>query len=374
MHPIEDNNPTLSLPDLVKSDRLQLLYQQSYPAIFTSIFAAALLMLALWPAQSHHLLLSWFSFLLVTSVPRFFLFNRYHKTSPQGHEVLPWEKPYFITLMLSSLTWGIGVLMILPSDSIQHQVLIFGFLIAMAGGAAFYYSAHTTMTLATITVLLLPLTVYFLFNGGYVLVVITMAVIGFYISSIRATLFLGQTLQENFSMAHQLKHSTEEAILLARVDSLTGLSNRLAFYESGKVLINSCQRNNNEISIILMDIDNFKIINDTFGHASGDAVLKEIGKILLLRLRKSDIFARIGGEEFGMLLPNTSLEQATQLAEELRQEINQATFAMEKENFTVTASFGVTIGLYDVDALVRQADTLMYQSKESGRNLVTATR
>ena len=192
----------------------------------------------------------------------------------------------------------------------------------------------------------------------------------FFVSTIRATKVLGLAMHQNFLMTHQLEISNENAERLARIDELTGLYNRRAFYEHGKVLTNNCQRNRDELAMILMDIDNFKMINDKYGHAAGDTVLKEIGKILLKRLRKSDVFARIGGEEFGMLLPLTTVNKAVQLAEELRQVIEATTITFEDEKFTVTASFGVTSDVSDMDTLVRQADMAMYRSKESGRNAV----
>ncbi len=171
-------------------------------------------------------------------------------------------------------------------------------------------------------------------------------------------------------MTRQLEVSKEQAEQLARVDELTGLYNRRAFYEYGKVLANNSQRNKDELAMIHMDLDNFKTINDKFGHAAGDEALKQIGRILLQRLRKSDIFARIGGEEFGMLLPLTSLDKAAWLAEDLRQMIAATTVTFEEQSFALTASFGVTSGVCDIDTLVRQADMAMYQSKESGRNTV----
>ena len=366
-----DNNVTaLDLSALVQSDRLQLLYKQSFPAVFVSMAAAIIFTVTLWPVQDHQLLLAWFSALFITAMARLILFLQYRQISPEGEEVLSWEKPYFITLMLTSVTWGIGSLLIMPEDSQVHQIVIFSFMIALAGGATSLYSSHSTMTLATVAVILLPVTVYFFLNGEYVYVWLAAAAVLFFISCLRSTQFLSQTLNQNFLMTRQLEISNKEAERLARIDDLTGLYNRRAFYEYGAVLANNSKRNKDELSMINMDIDNFKLINDTFGHAAGDDALKQVGQVLLQRLRKSDIYARIGGEEFGMLLPMTSLEQATQLAEQLRQAIEKLSFKFGDENFTITASFGVATGAYDVDTLVRRSDQVMYTSKESGRNMV----
>ncbi|NOQ89259.1 MAG: diguanylate cyclase [Gammaproteobacteria bacterium] len=171
-------------------------------------------------------------------------------------------------------------------------------------------------------------------------------------------------------MTYQLEISRAEAERRARVDELTGLYNRRAFYEYGNILANNSQRNKDVLAMIIMDLDNFKSVNDNFGHAAGDVALKQIGKILLQRLRKSDVFARIGGEEFGMLLPLTSLSEAAQLAEELRKAVQSSAVSYEDKTFNITASFGVTSDVCDIDTLVRQADLAMYKSKDSGRNTV----
>ena len=368
---ISENNVTaLDLSIQVQSDRLQLLYEQSFPAVFSSLAAAIILTVILWPVQNHNLLLCWFTVLFLTTMGRLILFIRYRKQSPDGEEAISWETPYFITLMLTSITWGIGCLLIMPTESQAHQIVIFSFMVALAGGATSLYSSHITMTLATVAVILIPVTGYFFFQGEYVFVGLAAAAVVFFFTCLRATQFLGKTLNQNFLMTRQLELSNKEAERLARIDDLTGLYNRRAFYEYGAVLAHNSERNQDELSIINMDIDNFKLINDTFGHAAGDDVLKQVGRILLQRLRKSDIYARIGGEEFGMLLPMTSIDQATQLAVQLRQAIENVSFDFEDESYTITASFGVATGAYDVDTLVRYSDQVMYHSKESGRNMV----
>lgn len=360
--------PDLSV--LAQSDKLRLLYHQSFPAIFISLFNAVLLTAILWSAQDHDVLLTWFGILVATSIVRLILFNRYRKIAPKGTDVLNWEKPFFITLILSSLVWGIGCILIMPPDSPVHQAVIFYFMIGMSGGAISVYSAHRVMTLATIATLLLPITGYSLIHGEFIFSVMAIGATVFFISSIRATKVLGLALHQNFLMTHQLKFSKEKAERLARIDDLTCLFNRRAFYEYGEILANNSQRNKDELAMILMDVDNFKTINDRYGHAAGDAALKQIGQLLLQRLRKSDVFARIGGEEFGMLLPLTPLGKAAQLAEELRQVIAGTPITYGSDSFSITASFGVTSGVCDIDTLVRQADLTMYQSKDSGRNTV----
>jgi diguanylate cyclase len=364
------------LPDLgilARSEKLQLLFHQSYPALFISTFNAILLLAILWSAQDHIVLIGWFTVLFTTALSRLYIFTRYRQIKPEGEAVLAWEKPYFATLILSSLIWGIGCVIIMPVDSPVHQAVIFYFLIGMSGGAISVYSAHRSMTLVTVAAVLLPATGWFLFQHDFVFVGMAIGAVIFFISAVRSANVLSTALQQNFLMTHELKKAKDDAEKLARFDELTGLYNRRAFYEHGNMLANHSQRNKEELAMVIMDIDNFKSINDHFGHAAGDAALRQIGKIMLQRLRKSDVYARLGGEEFGMLLPATSPQKAAKLAEELRRVIAETPVIFNEEQFMITASFGVTAGQSDIDELVRHADMAMYQSKESGRNTVVST-
>ncbi|MDD5161172.1 MAG: diguanylate cyclase [Sulfuricurvum sp.] len=156
---------------------------------------------------------------------------------------------------------------------------------------------------------------------------------------------------------------------ISMTDPLTGIANRLHFTMVYEHAINVAAREQKPLGIIFFDIDYFKQVNDRYGHLKGDKVLKQISDMVMKQLRKSDIYARWGGEEFVILLPDTSLYQAFQLAEMLR-------VAIELENFgtseKITCSFGVAVLEENESAemLLKRADELLYQAKESGRNRV----
>ena len=365
------------LVDLVRAEKLALLYHQSYPAIFVSLFSCLLLSVILWPVQQKEVLISWVLILSLTTVVRIILFIRYYNIKPQGEDILVWEKPYFISLFLSSITWGIGAVYIMPIDSQVHQVLIYYFLIGMCGGAISVYSAHGVMTLVTITCLLLPVTAWFLLQHNLLPVGAALGAIIFYISVLRAGKILSSALDHSLSLAHELKNLTlelsiakEKAEAMALIDELSNLNNRRAFYEKGKVLVDDCQRNNENLSIILMDIDDFKKINDTLGHAAGDAVLVQVGSRLKQSTRNADLCARVGGEEFGILVKTSGTSSTVHLAEKLRKEISETPFIFNNKDISLSASFGVTEGKSDLDTLFNRADTAMYKAKEEGRNRV----
>ena len=324
MDQLEDKNASPDLDQLVEVDKLQLLYRQSSPAIYVSTFAAIILITLLWSVQDHTALLIWLTVLIITALGRIYLFFSYWHVAPQGQDVMVWEKPYFITLTLTALAWGVGSLFVMPVDSKVHQAIIYCVLIGFCGGAVSYYSAHRVMTLLTIAIILFPSTLWFLLSGDQLMAGLAILGIVFFLSAIRATKGISSAVHQNYLMTHELEISKENAEKLARIDELTKLYNRRAFYENGKMLVSYCQRHNEIISVIVMDLDNFKKINDSFGHAAGDAVLEHISKLLRQKFRKSDISARIGGEEFGILVPTATPETSEKLADELRLEIEHS--------------------------------------------------
>ncbi|ACN17003.1 GGDEF domain family protein [Desulforapulum autotrophicum HRM2] len=157
----------------------------------------------------------------------------------------------------------------------------------------------------------------------------------------------------------------------ASTDALTGIFNRMKFNQTLTSEIKRAKRYRVALSLILFDIDHFKQVNDSYGHLSGDTVLKHLARLVASNLREIDIFARWGGEEFVIQAPETSLESAIKLAEKLRSKIENYVFPAPKK---ITVSFGVaTFRSSDNDiTLVNRADEALYRAKEGGRNQVVS--
>jgi diguanylate cyclase (GGDEF)-like protein len=358
------------LYDLVRAEKMKLLFDQSYAAIFVSLLSCALLSVILLPAQQKEVLISWVLILVASALARFMLFMLYNRMKPQGKDILAWERPYFLTLILSSMAWGIGALYIMPIGSQLHQIVIYFFLMGMSGGAVTVYSANRTMTLVSIACLLLPITTWFIVQGNLLVVGTAIGAVIFTVNATRTGKILSLILNHRFMLTHELKKAKEAAEALALKDELSGLNNRRAFYEKGKMLVDYCQRNDEVLSAIIIDIDHFKKINDRFGHAAGDVAIFQIGYILQRVTRKSDLCARIGGEEFVILLKASVTGGATQLAEKLRQMIAGTPIVFNGEDFSISASFGVAVGNADLNTLLKRADAALYKAKEMGRNRV----
>ncbi|MCG9747504.1 GGDEF domain-containing protein [Shewanella sp. Isolate8] len=160
---------------------------------------------------------------------------------------------------------------------------------------------------------------------------------------------------------------------LAEYDALTHVFNRGHFTQVAQSALTYCESNASDLSYILFDLDNFKQINDRFGHAVGDWVLKRVAKACQAQGRKNDIFARIGGEEFCIALPGCTLQTAIKLAEACRTAIAAIDCTETGHEFKVTASFGITdtnMSGYKLERLINDADSAMYQSKETGRDRI----
>lgn len=167
-----------------------------------------------------------------------------------------------------------------------------------------------------------------------------------------------------------IQSKLEEQKLLAVLDPLTGLPNRAAYDDKMIELLGKDSAQAMPLSMVVCDIDHFKLVNDNFGHLAGDKVLRLVAKILRGGLRESDFIGRYGGEEFVVVMPQTSVEQAKEMMDKLRRVIQQSPFNFKGQPVSVTVSFGVA-GLNPAESaegLFSRADTALYRAKEEGRN------
>ena len=184
-----------------------------------------------------------------------------------------------------------------------------------------------------------------------------------------------QTVITLQNLIHELKEQHEELKLLASTDPMTGLYNRRYFHKTSEPLIDLAKRDKTETSIILIDIDKFKNINDTYGHQVGDNIIISLGKQLENFTRKSDIICRFGGEEFIILLPKTSIDGAAIISEKIRENIqNNIVYLDDNKKLSFTISIGVSKVNNDkdedIDIAIHRADKALYEAKNSGRNKV----
>ena len=170
-----------------------------------------------------------------------------------------------------------------------------------------------------------------------------------------------------------LRESEERLRTLASTDGLTGLPNRRRFWHVSASEFQRARRYGTGLAMIMVDVDKFKWVNDTFGHDVGDQVLRELARIGLANIRSFDLLARVGGEEFAIILPESSLEEAGKTAERLRHEVERQGIEVGSSQVYVTISLGVAAldpGMEQMGDLYKAADQALYQAKKQGRNSV----
>jgi diguanylate cyclase (GGDEF)-like protein len=194
-------------------------------------------------------------------------------------------------------------------------------------------------------------------------------IIAFMLSSAAFSFVIVRLLRQQHAFQDELKHK-------AQVDYLTGVSNRGHFMHLAEVELARAIRYGNELSLFMLDIDLFKQVNDRHGHKAGDLVLIELAEVCRATLREVDLIGRVGGEEFAILLPETGVAAAAEVAERLRRELAEARVPQENGlpvQFTVSIGVSALASADDkLDALLARADEALYQAKESGRNKVCA--
>lgn len=197
----------------------------------------------------------------------------------------------------------------------------------------------------------------------------------------QATKLMAQIVQANEQLQQRLNNAeaalqdqAEEITAYmceARTDTLTELPNRRAFDDELARRMAEWRRNETTVNVVIIDIDHFKMFNDRFGHAAGDAVLVEVARVLNTATRESDLVARLGGEEFAVVLAGVEPSEARRAAERIRKAVAATAFHYEGKSLRVTVSCGVAqaLALEDGMSLVKRADEALYASKAAGRNV-----
>lgn len=364
------------ITDKVHTDLLQLLFRQSFMATFGSLIAACMLGWLHWGLADQSVISTWLMLLGCSSVVRLVMFLAYFRAPVSQRTPQRWERVYWITLVTSASIWGVGALMLMVKDDLLSQAITLLFVVGMAGSAVSTYSAYRSMTLSAIGLLLLPCAIWLLFQPLPMQKGLALATLLFSVFVNRATRELSHALQTSFRLTHEMAQAHRIASHAAQTDVLTGINNRRAFLERADQLLSYCQRHQHPLCVLVMDIDHFKNINDTYGHHAGDMALSQVGALLQTSFRAADLSGRLGGEEFAMVLADTPLQAGLNMAEQLRQDIAQLMVELPTgQTLQITASLGVASARLESDdlpTLLQRADEAMYRAKAAGRNRVLA--
>lgn len=357
----------------VRTDRLHQLFRQSISAVFGSVLAMLLLCWLCWDRFDHTNIAWWGALLTASSVLRICMFIAYFSSPVIERIPRRWECKYWSTLVLSAGIWGAGALMVMPADDLLAQSLIMLFCVGMSVSAVSCYSAYRYMTVVSICLVLLPCTIWLLFQPSVMQVGMAVAALVFASFAFSAISHISSALETAFRLTREMEQAHRVSSRAAQTDELTGLRNRRAFFEHAQLLYGHCKHHRLPLCAVMLDMDHFKHINDTYGHQVGDQVLRQMGSVINRSFRETDVHGRLGGEEFAILLPDTSIEVALNIAEELIQSIaGMMTGPVNR----ISASVGVASmnsGDNDLHSLMNNADMALYRAKSRGRNQVAVS-
>lgn len=357
----------------VRTDRLHQLFRQSVTAVFGSFLGLVMLCWLCWDRFDHHIMNLWIALLTASTLIRILMFTVYFRSSQATRTPQRWEFIYLATLSLSAAIWGGGALAVMPAHDLLAQALVMLFTVGMSVSAVSCYSAYRYMTVVSIALVLLPSTFWLMMQPSSLQFGMGVAVLVFASFVCSATRKLSDALETAFRLTREMELAHSISNRAAQTDELTGLRNRRAFFEQAQRLYNHCQNYQLPLCAVMLDMDHFKHINDTYGHQVGDQVLRQMGVVISRSFREADVYGRLGGEEFAVLLPDTSLEDAQNIAEAL---VHSIAGLMTGPVHCITASVGVAsmaTSDKDLHSLMSNADKALYRAKARGRNQVVVS-
>jgi diguanylate cyclase (GGDEF)-like protein len=299
-----------------------------------------------------------------------------------GARLFDHRKPEFVLLFAGAALWLVACRIPGFSDTLDLRALLSsGIITAYTFAAAFEFWRGRSEPLVSrwpaICLLLAHGTLYllrtplgsllpWLANNDTLLGSVWLSVLSF--EALLFTIAIAFILLAMAKERAEYRHKTA-----AMIDSLTGISNRRAFLQAGEQHFKRQVNNPRPTAVMLLDLDNFKSINDRYGHAVGDQILETFAKVSSSCLRRIDLFARLGGEEFAALLHDTARDRALAVAEQIRSAFAAATREVEGLPVAGTVSIGIVVahdGVLDLSALLVQADHALYRAKHAGRNRI----
>ena len=372
----------------IHAEQMTIIDKESTISLIGGLITAAFYTVVLYGKVSSEVLLSWFVAIAFVYVIRWFITNYVYRLdiTIEGNSYR-WEKIYIVGTLIAASLWGVGSYFIFPDSNALLDAVIVLTIGGLVAAASVTYASSKYIGLAFSIPALLPISVYFFSHDGNeyfymgMLILIYMLVIFTSNKVMHQTNMKGIMLGiKNDALITDLKNKMQkiecmsgEMSYQASHDMLTGLINRREFEARLEKAITDVRHNNRNHVFCYMDLDEFKVVNDTCGHVAGDALLQNLAKHLEGEIRNTDTIARLGGDEFGLLLPLCNIDKAREIANNLRKTIKNFQFVWDKKAFDV----GVSIGLVEINEnmrtlndILKAADSACYVAKDLGKNRI----
>lgn len=362
---------------------IEVLVQQTPKAMVALLIVSSVYFFIFLKFIPLFILIFWFLLQIILAIFRFYnvkMFKKHLKQKNHDQSIVALKKQQTVFVWLNifqAFMWSVSSFLVViyapqPFELVS-LVMIIGIITAAALSMSTLYNAYLVFFFAMIT----PQVIIMLHYGDHQhlgLVALTFIFIPAIILLSKA-IYNGQL--ENIKVNADLEESVKELHKLSMIDTLTSIYNRRYFLQVARDLIALGKREQKEIALIMIDIDFFKKINDTYGHDAGDYMLVRVVSEIETLIRKTDIFARMGGEEFAIILNDTSMKGAQAIAEKIRATIENTTIRYNDIKIELTLSIGISVlneKNNSIESLYKEADKQLYIAKESGRNSVSPSR
>ena len=370
-----DNHQTISIPD-ISADLLHAVYSSLALTLTAVLINSAIISFMLWDVIAHDIILFWFLAVNIFSVVRIGIYKKIKALDTEEEIPGYWYTITLITSITSGSLWGSAAIFLFPANDIPHQVFLAFVLAGMCAGAVTTLSPFKSSSYSFILLTSAPLIACFLLEDSEIAVSMAIMTTLFTGMLIITSKNLNQTIRESLTIRHQRLIDERTIHYQANYDMLTDLPNRRLLSERLNHEIKRANRHHHFGAVLFMDLDHFKTINDSLGHAIGDELLKQVAQRIKGRIRDEDTVARLGGDEFIILLSKADddLTTASENAENFATKILQLfhnEFNIDEHIIHTTVSIGISLFPFpesSPEAIIQKADVALYEAKEDGRN------
>ncbi len=360
-------------PKWANEQLLRLAFKNLSLALSASVLCAFATVILFWPVADSRLLIAWLGCICLKTMLCLVMGQKFEHAHNVRQHVFRWHNAYVFSTFSAGLLWGSLSIFLLTDSSMLHIGYLSLILAGVSAGAISVYSPLPGAFPAFAVTTLLPFAGQFVRSGtaeGFLLAGLVTAFLLLLMSSSSESRNHVRELLDlqvrNGELTRALHHR-------ATHDSLVDLANHGEFKRQLARLADRNRRDSNDYALVFVDLDLFKEVNDSGGHAAGDLILKGIAKILKSRTRAGDTAARVGGDEFALLLDDCGEQRAVQIAEDIRRDIEDLRVEYDGQQYSVKASIGVSFGRtnkHSATSMLKSADVACYMAKEDGRNTV----
>jgi diguanylate cyclase (GGDEF)-like protein len=359
----------------VKSEQIHILFAAIPSSLFTILVASSILSIAQWHVIDQQIIIYWFAVTNLLSLLRLYMFQQFKRQRRERLVESIWAQRAIVSSLASGVTWGAGGYLLFPEHIVVHQVFLAFVISGLCAGAITTLSAITLAARGFVILASLPLIIQFSISNNEFSISMSIMSILFVAMILFSAQRLNQTIRESLEFRYQRELAEQTMHYHAQYDDLTNLPNRRLFLSTLRQEIAKAERHQRYGAVFFIDLDRFKAVNDSLGHAIGDELLIEVAQKIAARLRQEDTVARLGGDEFVVLLPEVGIDpegagtHASMIADEIRRRFNFP-FMIQGHEIHLTISVGIALFPSNVSAedLLKFADVAMYRAKSEGRD------